>query len=162
MRCGEELVIVEKAPERPKPTQVIYSHDEYVKRLENSLCFVLKSLRIQAHLQQKQVAARAGFGARSYVSKVENPLGKNRTIPKVDSLRRFSAALNIEMWKIIAMAEEQTAGRQERNEWLNWWHEMVPLFRRLRRMDRDVILATAHSMSKKALQVDLKRLNIQR
>jgi len=148
VRCGQELVIVERAPEEPKKPEILYPHDEYVRRLENSVCFVLKTLRTRAHLQQKEVAERGHFGARSYVSKVENPMGLNRTIPTMRSLEKFGAALNVEPWKIVAMAEKE-AGREERNEWLDWWFEMLPLLKQVRRKDQNELLVAARRLGSK-------------
>jgi transcriptional regulator with XRE-family HTH domain len=157
VRCGSELVaVVEKPPvvsEKPVEPRIVYSFDEYIRRLEDGLCLALRELRKRAGLQQKQVAERGKFGARSYVSKVENPLGATRTIPNLHSIEKFAMALNVEMWKIMAMAE-RAAGKPEQDEWISWWSEMVPWLKRLRRNDRDEILVAARRLkSKKSLPV---------
>ena len=148
LRCRHDLKFVEKAPEEPKkPVLVatIYPYDEYVRRLENSICFAIRRLRKKAGLKQKQVADRGGFGARTYVSKVENPLGANRTIPNLKSLGRFAIALNVEAWQIVAMAENE-AGKPIENEWVAWWSEMVPWLKRVRPKDWQAVLTVARSL----------------
>lgn len=151
VRCAQELVSVEKEPDppqEPEGTQIRCGQDEYIERLGNSLCFALKALRKKAKLSQKQLAERAGFGVRTYISKVENPLGTNRTIPTIHSLEKFAMALNTEPWKIVAAAD-RAAGRPEQDEWLAWWYEMVPLLRRINPNDRDAFVAAARGLANK-------------
>jgi len=148
LRCHHELEIIKEPPEEPEEPEILYPFEEYVQRLENGVCFALQRLRKKAHIQQKEVAERGHFGAKSYISKVENPLGRNRTIPTIHSLQKLAVALNVQVWQIVAMAEKE-AGKAERGEWLTWWSEMVPLLKRVRRKDRDAVLAVAHGLSAK-------------
>jgi hypothetical protein len=75
-------------------------------------------------------------------------MGLNRTIPTMRSLEKFGAALNVEPWKIVAMAEKE-AGREERNEWLDWWFEMLPLLKQVRRKDQNELLVAARRLGSK-------------
>jgi len=148
LRCHHELEIIKEPPEEPEEPEILYPFEEYVQKLENGVCFTLQRLRKKAHIQQKELAERGHFGARSYVSKVENPLGRNRTIPTIHSLEKFASALNVEVWKIIAMAEKEV-GKAQHSEWLEWWHEMIPFLKRIDRRDREAIVAMARELRAK-------------
>ena len=145
LRCGANLTIVEEVSAEPQEAETRYGTDEYLKRLEDGVCLALKELRKKAHLQQRVVAERAQFGSRTYVSKVENPQGSNRTIPTLHSLERFARALQVETWRIVAIAEEK-AGKPE-GSGLDWWKEWVPPLKKVRPRDRDEVLAIARSLS---------------
>jgi transcriptional regulator with XRE-family HTH domain len=152
--------MVEAAPapqEEPEKSQIINSHEEYVERLENNVCLILKRLRKKRKLTQNEITELGHFGARTYVSKVENPLGSNRTIPTLKYLERFASALNVETWRILAAADRY-AGKEEPDEWLVWWHEIVPWLKRLHPKDRDAVLDAARRLKGKKTVVNGYRM----
>jgi transcriptional regulator with XRE-family HTH domain len=154
LRCGRELqtaIPVAEIPQElvePESPELIYSRQEYIRRLENQICLVLRDLRKNARLSQREVAQRAGFGNRSYVSKVENPFSLNRTIPTLDSIERLSVAMEVESWRVVALADKR-AGTAAQDEWTVWWHEMLIGLRKMRREERGLVLSLARNLHHK-------------
>jgi transcriptional regulator with XRE-family HTH domain len=143
-RCGRDFVPVEVEPKEEIEIPVL--NGPFIRRLETCLCLTIKHLRYKAKLKQHQIAKRGNFGSRVYVSKVENPLGPNRTIPSLKSIEKFATALDVDIWKIISLAERQAA-RTGCNDWYQWWDEIVPLLRILRHSELAAILTAARQMS---------------
>ncbi len=139
---------MEAPPIDPELPKLSYPRDEYIKRLESEVCMSIRRLRKKSRLSQRAVAERAGFGARSYVSKVENPFGSNRIIPTIPSIYKFAIALNIEPMEIIEMAEREV-GSINQDDLTLWWTEMVTSMKNIRREDWPVIANAAHRLSAK-------------
>jgi transcriptional regulator with XRE-family HTH domain len=105
----------------------------------------LHELRAAKNFSQGDIEHRTGL-LRCYVSRVEN----GHTIPSLDTLRKWAAALEVEMYQLFfegegkprAASQKGTSalGSEERN--------LVESFTRLDKKDRSFLISLARKMAK--------------
>lgn len=123
--------------------------------LEVLLCFCyharmdighkLHELRAAKSFSQGDIEHRTGL-LRCYVSRVEN----GHTIPSLETLRKWAAALDVEMYQLFFEGEgkPKTASQKEASALGPEERNLVENFTRLNKKDRSFLIALARKMAK--------------
>ena len=105
----------------------------------------LYELRAAKSFSQGDIEHRTGL-LRCYVSRVEN----GHTIPSLETLRKWAAALDVEMYQLFFEGEgkPKTASQKEASPLGPEERNLVESFTRLNKKDRSFLIALARKMAK--------------
>lgn len=107
----------------------------------------LHELRAAKSFSQGDIEHRTGL-LRCYVSRVEN----GHTIPSLETLRKWAAALDVEMYQLFFEGEgkPKTASQKEASPLRPEERNLVESFTRLNKKDRSFLIALARKMAKES------------
>ncbi|MGD0695078.1 MAG: helix-turn-helix transcriptional regulator [Terriglobia bacterium] len=105
----------------------------------------LHELRMAKSFSQGDIEKRTGL-LRCYVSRVEN----GHTVPNLETLRKWSAALDVEMHQLFFEGEgkPQAASQKEASELGRQERRLVEAFKNLDNKDREFAVALVRKMLK--------------
>jgi transcriptional regulator with XRE-family HTH domain len=104
----------------------------------------LHELRTAKSFSQGDIEKRTGM-LRCYVSRVEN----GHTVPNLETLRKWAAALDVEMYQLFFEGEgkPQAASQRQASGLGSEEHNLVESYTRLDKKDRRFLVALARKMA---------------